>query len=318
MNYDLDLEKAVLGAILLEKDAIYQVIGILKPDIFYNNNHNIIYNSILKINASDRKIDILTVTNELRFSKQLDQIGGAYYLGNLIQSIGSAAHIEDHCKRIYDLYLKRSTIDIMRAKIKELDEGLDNDIFEVYNSISAELSNLFELSLSSDYHNIIDVIDERLTEISKISEQDKNLIGINTGFSKLNTFTNGFQGSDYVIIGARPSMGKTIIALIIAMAAIFKSGKNVLFFSLEMSKKRIADRLISIITDIDTKRIASNRLSSEEWKIINDKISNYIDKKFIIIDSSNLSIEEIKARAITLHRKIGIDEVIIDYIHPVN
>lgn len=314
MNYDLELERAILGAIILEKDAIYQAMTIIKPGLFYDDNHNLIYDHIIKVTNLGKKIDLLTISNELRNAGKLEQIGGAYYLSKLTSTVGSSAHIEDHCRIVYDLYLKRKTRDILQAKIKELDEFTDNDIFDSYNGLNADLLNLFEMSLSNDYHNMIDVMTERLEEISKINNLDNNLIGIHTGFSKLNNFTNGFQPGDYIILGARPSMGKTIIALIIAIAAIFRSGKNVLFFSLEMSKKRIADRLLSIICDIDSKRIASNSLTNSEWDKITEMTSKYIDKHFIIIDSSNLSIEDIKARSIILNRKFGIDEIIIDYI----
>ncbi|MFA6185515.1 MAG: replicative DNA helicase [Candidatus Shapirobacteria bacterium] len=311
---DLNIEKAVLGAILLEKDAIYTAIQIIKPNAFYSDNHNIIYNAIYKLYTERKPIDLLTVSNELRESNKLDSIGGAYYISSLTNNVGSCANLENHCKILYELFLRREMIRTLMSFTNVIDNDYEKDIFESYNNISAELSSLFELSLSSDYHNMKDVISERLNKIAEIKPNENNLIGINTGFSRLNSFTNGLQSGDYVIIGARPSMGKTIISLLIARAAIFQSKKKVLYFSLEMNKERIADRLLSIESKIDSKKIASNRLDNCEWKNLDESQGLYNNKDFFIIDNSGMTIEDIKARCITLHRKFGIDEVIIDYI----
>jgi replicative DNA helicase len=311
---DLNIEKAVLGAILLEKEAIYTAIQIIKPNIFYSDNHNLIFAAIYKLYTERKPIDILTVTNELRESNKIDTIGGAYYISELTSNIGSSIHLEDHCKILYELFLKRETIRTLIAFANTIDTNQEKDIFESYNNVSAELSSLFELSLSSDYHNMKDVISERLNKIAEIKPNENNLIGINTGFSRLNNFTNGLQSGDYMIVGARPSMGKTIISLLIARAAIFQSKKKVLYFSLEMNKERIADRLLSIESKIDSKKIASNRLDNCEWKNLDESQGLYNNKDFFIIDNSGMTIEDIKARCITLHRKFGIDEVIIDYI----
>jgi len=311
---DNNLEMSVLGTIIAYKDSIYQASQILKPGTFYNPMHNFIYDAILDLCGQRKQIDILSVTNYLREKNHLDYCGGAYYISQLTSNISSGSGLEDHCKILYEIFLKRTMIELLMKSVQKLDSNYEDDIFEAYNNLSAEMSQLFELSLSSDYHNMIDVISSRLNEISEIKPDQNNIIGIDSGFSKLNNFANGFQQSDYIIIGARPSMGKTIIAILIAKAAIFNSKKKVLFFSLEMDKKRIADRILAIENNIDSKRISSNRLTDIEWKELDNSMDLYKNKNFFIIDSSNLSIEDIKARAITLHRKFGIDEIIIDYI----
>lgn len=311
---DLELEKYILGTLLIYRDSIYQVYQILKPGVFYSNIHNFIYDSILYLNSQRKNIDLLAVTNHLKEINKLEYCGGAYYISQLTTDIISGNGLENHCKIIYELFLKRSMIETLLQTVKNIDENNETDIFETYNNVSAEMSNLFELSLSSDYYNIVDVIDSRLTEIAAIKQNESNLIGINSGFSELNNFSNGLQPADYIIIGARPSMGKTIIAINIARAAVFQSKKKVLFFSLEMDKKRIADRILSIESVIDSKRISSNRLSEYERKSLDDSMNLYKHKDFFIIDNSGLTIEDIKARSITLHRKFGIDEIIIDYI----
>jgi len=311
---DLLIESAVLGAILLERDAIYTAMQILKTGNFYMESHNIIFDAILKLNTQRKPIDILTVTDSLRKSGKLETCGGAYYISKLTSGVGSAAHIEDHCRILYQLYLRREMIAIGLANIKKIDENPDKDIFEVYNSMSAEMNCLFELALSSDFHNMKDVMGERLTEISEIKQKENGIVGVDTGFPKLNNLTSGFQPGDFVIIGARPSMGKTIISLLNSRACVFRSNKKVAYFSLEMSRKRIADRLLSIESVIESKKISSNNLTTLEWETLDNSVSLYTNKNFFIIDVSALTIEDIKSRAITLHRKYGIDEIIIDYI----
>jgi replicative DNA helicase len=312
--HDITIEKAILGAIMLEKNAIYEAVQVLKPGIFYSENHNIIYDFILKLYKESQPIDILSVVNQLRQAGKLEEIGGAYYISILTSEIGSACNIENHCKIIYELYLKRQVLITLQNHISEIDNNREIDIHSAYNNISAELSGLFELSLSSDYCNILELLNERLDEISKLKPDENKLIGIHTGFQILDNFTNGFQPADYVIIAGRPSMGKTVVSLICALACIFISKKKVLYFSLEMSKKRIADRIISLICKIDSRRISSNRLSEFEWKLIDDKLETFINKYLFIIDSPGLTIEQIRAKAIVMHRKYGIDEIIIDYI----
>jgi len=311
---DLNIEKYVLGTLLIYRDAIYQVSQILKAGVFYSNVHNFIYDSILYLNSQRKNIDLMAVTNHLKEINKLEYCGGAYYISQLTSNIISGNGLEDHCRIIYDLYLKRTMIDKLMETVQNIDENRENDIYEIYNNISAEMSSLFEMSLSSDYHNMVDVMKVRLDEIAEIKPNENKIIGINTGFNELNKYSNGFQSGDYIIIGARPSMGKTIVAILISRAAVFQSKKKVLFFSLEMDKKRIADRILSIESSIDSKRISSNNLTDVEWSEIDNSMDLYKNRNFFIIDSSGLTIEDIKARAITLHRKYEIDEILIDYI----
>lgn len=309
---DSKIEAAVLGAILQEPEAIYQAMTIIKPNIFYNDKNKAIYAAVIALQGRNDPIDLLTVSNSLRDAKKLDFVGGAYYVSSLTNNVGSALHIEKHCKILYELYLRREMLLCLNRQVAQI--AGDNDIFDTYNQTSAELSNIFEMSLSSNYHNMVDVMNTRLEEVSKIKIDENEMLGIHTPFSKLNKLTNGFQGSDYIILGARPSMGKTIISLLIAKAAIFLSNANGLYFSLEMSKSRLADRLLSVESNIDSKKIASNDLNSDNWSNLTESMDKYNSKQLYIIDDSGLTIEDIKARSITMKRKYGINFIIIDYI----
>jgi replicative DNA helicase len=309
---DQGIEKAVLGAILIEPDAIFAAITIINPNVFYNEKHKEIYQAIILLQNDNEPIDILTVSNKLREKTKLDYVGGAYYISLLTSNIGSSFHLEKHCRILYELFLRREMLLCFNRNIKDI--SANKDIFDTYNQTSAELSSLFEMSLSSDYYNMSDVMKSRLSVIAEIKKDESQMIGIDSGFSKLNSLTNGFQSSDYIILGARPSMGKTIISLLIAKAAMFHSNKKVLYFSLEMSKERLADRLLSIESNIDSRKISSNNLNHLDWESLENGAERYIDNNLFIIDNSGLSIEDIKARSITLNRKFDIGLILIDYI----
>lgn len=308
---DIDVEKAVLGAIILEQSSIFPILDLLKPEIFYSPAHMKICRAILELHFNKKKIDLLSVTNTLRSCKDLDEVGGAFYVSSLTSNIGSASHIVDHCQIIYELYLRR---ELLRTFHEKTDEVFDNaDVFKIYNDSVNEMQSLFEFLVRNDFHSMADVVKERLQEISEINP-NKNMNGINSGFSKLNDMTNGFQPSDYVILGARPSMGKTITALKVMMSCIEVSKRPVLFFSLEMSKERIADRILSLKTGINSMKIASNRLSAEEWKVIDSAAAAIKNDMLIIVDSGGQTIDDIRNKAITLNRSHDFGMITIDYI----
>lgn len=306
-----DLENAVLGAIILEPNAINDVYDILKPEVFYKPANQVIYKHISGIYAKGKPIDILTLVNELRASKELDEVGGAYYVSQLTSNIGSASHILDHARIVCEKFMLREIIRISNENTVKCYR--DEDVFDVYGQISSQLTNLFEGMITGTYSMMGDVIERTLERIEKINSSS-DLIGNHTGFSKLNNMTNGFQPGDYVILAARPSMGKTIKSLIVAKACLEITKKPVLYFSLEMSADRIANRLLSIETGIDSMRIASNRLTSDEWKLLNESSYKYKNLKFFIDDTSPMDIYKIRNKAVTLSRKYQLGMIVIDYI----
>lgn len=310
---DLQLEKAIIGAILLEKSAIYEVIDLLKPEVFYSSAHQKIYNAIIELHNRKVNIDILTITDQLRKSKELDEVGGAYYVSEITSNIGSASHILDHAQIVYELFLRREVIRILTEKTKACYDA-EEDIFKIYNQAQQELNGLFELLNQYDYHQVGEVMTERLETISKIQANESNIIGTNTGFSKLNMITNGFQAGDYVILGARPSVGKTITAILVAKACIEQSKRPVCFFSLEMSKERISDRILSVETRINSMNISSNKLNPVEWSLLDAAAAKYLKKNFIIIDTGGMTIQSIRNKAITLNRTNSFGLIVIDYI----
>lgn len=309
---DKKLESTILGGVLIDEEAYYEVSSILKPECFYDLKNREVWGAMVAIVQRSEKINLVTVVAELRASTKFKDENVAFYVSNLTSSVASAYNIENHSKILYELYLRREMLHTFAYISKDI-EG-NKDIFETYNKVSAELSNLFEMSLSSDFFDISEILKERLSIIQDIKAKEGGIIGINSGFSSLNNLTGGFQPGDYIILGARPSMGKTIVSLLAAKAAAQIEKKKVLYFSLEMSKERIADRLLSVESSICSRKISSNNLDAKDWGKLEESASGFVKDNFFIIDSSGLTIEDIKAKAITLHRKFGIDEIVIDYI----
>lgn len=307
--HGIEIEKAILGAILLDKDAIYEVASLLKPEVFYNPAHQFIYKAIIDIHNQKGAIDLLTVTNKLRSSGDLELVGGAYYISGLTSNIGGVTHIVDHSHIVYEYFLRREVIRISHEKSRAA-YG-DTDIFKIYNEMVHDLDETFSIIGKKNYRSMMDVATERLYNISKIDPK-RDVVGNHTGYHKLDNITNGYQPGDFIILGARPSMGKTINAIKSGMACIEHDKKPALFFSLEMSADRIADRALSELTGIDSMKISSNRLSDSEWDRLNQAISRL--EKLIIIDTPSLNINEIRNIAIALNREFHFGLIIIDYI----
>lgn len=309
--YDKNIEKAIIAGLLIDYDAIFKVIPLIETKHFYFNDYQLIYSAILDLNENKEKIDLLTVVNKLRQWKRIDEVGGAYELSGITLSVGTSNNIENHCKILIDLYLKRSLfekLNIFQGKIDSYP-----DVFDIYSELSNELTNLFTLKTYSDCVKISDSLKERAEQIEKIKD-NYDLLGISTGFTKLDRLTNGLQPGDYMIIGARPSMGKTLYSILMMNAAIFESKKKVLFFSLEMSKERISDRIFSLKTGIDSRIIASNQLNIDDWQNIDYSIALYEKNNSQIIDKSGLTIEDIRNISLAQNHKLGINLIIIDHI----
>jgi len=238
-----DLEEAVLGAVMLEKDAILEVIDILQPDSFYKEEHQKIYSAIIDLASANKAIDLLTVTEELRKKKQIDEVGGPVYITQLTSRVASAAHIEFHARIVAQNFIQRELIRVSsEIQSRAFDESTDvNDLLDFSE---AELFNVGQGNIKKESQKINVLIKEALIQIEEASKRADSLIGIPSGFTRLDRLTNGWQNSDLVIVAARPSMGKTAFVLSMARTMAVEHNKNVALFSLEMSSMQLVNRLI--------------------------------------------------------------------------
>ena len=250
----IDLEEAVLGALMLEKDALSSVIDILKPIVFYVDKHQKIFQAIHTLFEKSSPVDILTVTAQLRQQGELEMIGGAYYITELTNRVASAANIEFHSRIIIQKFIQRELIRISTDVIQSAYE----DTTDVLDLLDRAEKNLFEIAqnnLRRDSRKMDDLVHETLKEIEALKDKKDGLTGVASGFTDLDRMTSGWQKSDLVIIAARPAMGKTAFVLSCARNAAVDFDKPVVVFSLEMSSVQLVNRLISGETEIEQEKI---------------------------------------------------------------
>jgi len=309
----VDLEEAVLGAIMLEKDALTQVIDILKPEAFYKEAHQIIFSAIIKLFGKSEPVDILTVTNQLKNNGELDLVGGPYYITQLTNRIASAANVEYHARIISQKFIQRELIRISSDIIKDAFEDT-TDVFDLLDRAEQNLFSVSESNLRRNYEDMQSLVTDAIKEIEAAKGQEGHLRGIPSGFTELDRITNGWQKSDLVILAARPGMGKTAFVLSMARNCAIDFGKSIALFSLEMSSIQLVTRLISSETQLSADKLKKGNLESYEWEQLHSKINKLTDAKLLIDDTPALTVFELRAKCRRLKAQHDIDMVIIDYL----
>jgi replicative DNA helicase len=309
----IDMEEAVLGAIMLEKEAIITVIDILKPESFYKDVHQKIYESIMSLNLRELPVDLYTVTEELRSTDELDNIGGPVYLTQLTSKVVSAAHVEFHAKIVAQKFIQRELIRVT-SEIQNRAFDDSNDINELLDYSENELFQIAEGNIKKEVATLNIVLKEAIHEIEEASKREDALVGVPSGFTKLDRLTSGWQKSDLIIIAARPSMGKTALALSMARNMAIDHKKSVAFFSLEMAAVQLVNRLIVAETELPSNRIKNGRLKEDEWKQLETKIKILEDASIYIDDTPAISVFELRAKCRRLSAQHKLDLAIVDYL----
>ncbi|HET8829567.1 MAG TPA: replicative DNA helicase, partial [Pelobium sp.] len=309
----LDLEEAVLGALMLEKDALSTVIDILKPEVFYKDAHQKIFQSIQTLFTASSPVDILTVCAQLRQQGELDLIGGAFYITELTNRVASAANIEFHARIISQKFIQRELIRISTDIINQSYEDT-SDVFELLDYAEKNLFDIAQNNLRRDSRKMDDIIKESLKMLESLRGKDDTLTGVPSGFTALDRVTNGWQKSDLIIIAARPAMGKTAFVLTCARNAAVQFNKPVVVFSLEMSSVQLTNRLISGEAEIEQEKIRKGQLEDWEWQQMHSKIGKLSEAPLIIDDTPALNVFEFRAKCRRLKAQYDIQMIIIDYL----
>jgi replicative DNA helicase len=309
----VDLEEAVLGALMLEKDALSSVIDILKPVVFYVDKHQRIFNAIHVLFEKSSPVDILTVTAQLRQQGELEMIGGAYYITELTNRVASAANIEFHARIIIQKFIQRELIRISTEVINSAYEDT-TDVLDLLDKAEKNLFDIAQNNLRRDSRKMDDILNESLKEIEALKDKKDGLTGVASGFTELDRMTSGWQKSDLVIIAARPAMGKTAFVLSCARNAAVDFHKPVVVFSLEMSSVQLVNRLISGETEVEQEKIRKGNLEEWEWQQIHSKIGRLEQAPLIIDDTPALNIFEFRAKCRRLKSQYDIQLIIIDYL----
>jgi replicative DNA helicase len=309
----IDMEEAVLGAIMLEKEAVITVLDILKPESFYKDAHRKIFKAILDLNLREYPVDLYTVTEELRAHQELDSVGGPVYLTQLTSKVVSAANVDYHSRIVAQKYIQRELIRVSsEIQTRSFDDTYD--VTELLDYSENELFQIAEGNIKREVSPINVVIKEAIAEIEKAGKREDALVGTPSGFTKLDRLTSGWQKSELIIIAARPSMGKTALALSMARNMSIDHGRNVAIFSCEMSSIQLVNRLIIAETDIPGDKIRNGRLSEEEWKQLDTRIKKLVQAPIYIDDTPAISIFELRAKCRRLMAQHKLDIVIVDYL----
>ncbi|MEP6513038.1 MAG: replicative DNA helicase [Parafilimonas sp.] len=311
-----ELEEAVLGAIMLEKSAFDTVIEILRPECFYTDAHQHIFKAFESLAQKSMPIDMLTVVEELKFKEQLDSIGGPYYVTKLTNAVVSAANIEAHARIILQKFIQRELIRISGEIIGDVYED-STDVFDLLDESETKMFNITNNYLKKNYDDIANVLAKAINRIDELRTKPDSISGVPSGFASLDRVTYGWQPTDLIIIAARPSVGKTALALNLARNAALNHFKNtpVAIFSLEMSASQLVQRLLSAQSEIPLEKIARGKLEEHEYQQLHTKGIKELEKAPIFIDdTAALNIFEFRAKARRLVNKHNVGLIIIDYM----
>lgn len=309
----LDMEEAVLGALMLEKDALHRIMDILKVHMFYKDANRFIFEEILKLFDNSEPIDILTIKNALRKSGKLEVVGGAFYLTELTSRVASAANIEYHARIIAEKFILRQLIKFSDEVIKSAYDET-TDVFELLDSTEQKIFEISENNLQRNYQGMGELVIKTLERLEEIRGRDSSVTGIPSGLAELDKMTTGWQKTDLVIIAARPAMGKTALTLTLARNAALRFNEPAVFFSLEMAATQLVQRLITSEAELDAQRVRTGQLQDFEWQQLITRIGSLNKAPLFIDDTPALGIPELRAKCRRLKAEKNIGMVIIDYL----
>jgi len=309
----LELEQAVLGALMIDNDALSNSIELLKPESFYQTEHQKVFSAIEDLFNSTQPVDILTVTNLLKQKGELRDVGGAAFVSKLTERVASAANIETHARIIAQKFIQRELIRISSTTIKDAYDDT-TDVFDLLNAAEQGLFEISEGNIRKNYDKMSTLIRQALEQIEEIKNKEDGLSGVPSGFSDLDRVTSGWQKSDLVILAARPGMGKTAFVLSMARNTAVQFKKPVAVFSLEMSSVQLVNRLISSESGIPAEKLRKGNLEDHEWIQLNQQITSLSEAPLFIDDTPALTVFELRAKCRRLVRNNGVEMVIIDYL----
>ncbi|MCB0641409.1 MAG: replicative DNA helicase, partial [Phaeodactylibacter sp.] len=309
----LPLEEAVLGALMLDKDALSVVMDILRPSSFYKEAHQRIFEGMLNLFQRSHPIDLLTVTEELKKAGNLEMVGGPYYLVELTNRVASAANIEYHARIIAQKHIQRELISVSTTIIRDAYEDT-TDVFTLLDDAEKGLFAITQQNLSRSVESMGSLASKALKQLESLKDKEDGLTGIPSGFTALDRLTSGWQPSDLIILAARPGMGKTSFVLALARNAAMDFNKGIAIFSLEMSNLQLVQRLISMESEISGSKLRNGQMEDYEWQQLHSSIEKLSEAPIFIDDTPGINIFELRAKCRRLKMQHDIQMVIIDYL----
>ncbi|HEY4490578.1 MAG TPA: replicative DNA helicase [Acidobacteriota bacterium] len=313
LPHNLDAERSVLGAIILENESLYQILDSLSASDFYAENHKILYGTISDLISETRAVDLVTLREELSKARQLDQVGGITYIASLIDSVPTARNIQHYAQIIKEKAVLRRMIqagyEIIDSCYKQ-----EEETDEILNKAERSIFSIAEDRIQTGFQPLKNLIDDAFNRITYLQEHPGELTGLSTGFKDLDDLTSGLQPSDLIIIAGRPSMGKTAFALNIALHVGTLLKKSIGLFSLEMSKEQLMLRLLCSEARLNSHHLRTGGFSRKEWSDLLRTMTVLSESKIFIDDSSALTPLEMGAKARRLKAEHGLDVLIVDYL----
>ncbi|MBL7720124.1 MAG: replicative DNA helicase [Flavipsychrobacter sp.] len=311
-----ELEEAVLGAIMLEKDKLAEVLEIIQsPDCFYVDANQKIYAGIRRLFDKGMPVDLLTLTDELRKSGELEIVGGAYYLTRLTMSVVSSAHVEAHARIVMEKFIQRELIRISGQVIGDAYED-STDVFDLLDKAESNLYEITDKHLRKNFKSLKEVLVRTVQEIEEAKNKKDDITGVPSSFVPLDKLTSGWQKTDLIILAARPAVGKTAFCLNLAMNAALNAQKPfpVAFFSLEMGAGQLVKRMLAAVTEVSMDAITKGRMQEHEFVQMTQRMTKLAAAPIFLDDQAALNIFELRAKARRLKQKHDIQLIIIDYL----
>ena len=298
-----DMEKAVLGALMIDKDAYLEVSNLLRPESFYEPRNQMVYDAIVRLSMDENPVDVLTVADKLGKMGKLEEVGGPAYIADLSSRVATSANVEYHANIVAEKYLARQMIQYVSV----IGKKTFDETYDIKDVVQEAESTLFELSqknMKKDYSVLSPIVDKAMEIVKMAHANIGGVTGISTGYNKLDDMTCGWQDSDLVIIAGRPAMGKTAFALSLAKNIAADQNIPMAFFSLEMSDVQLANRLMSNACMIEGKKLLSGQLDRSDWLRLDKKLDKLKDAPLYIDDTEGLSVMELRSKARRLVREI--------------
>ena len=310
----IEAEKALIGSVLIKQDALYEVMEFIHPESFYVHKHEMIFQAMLDLFSAAEPIDLLTLSHKLQLKGQLDTVGGEIYLTELATSVPSSTNVEHYAQIVFTAYIKRRIIDAA-SKISDIGFDGDKQVEEIIDKAEKELFAISQDMSSSDFIDMNTLAKEASERLMKLQDGDSKMRGVPTGFASIDRKLSGFQPSDMIILAARPSVGKTSLALDFVRKIAVQHKKSVAFFSLEMSKDQLMDRMLSAESRVDYWKMRTGSLTAEtDFTALQDGLGRLSEAKIYIDDNSYNNVLRMKSAARKLKRKRGLDILIVDYL----
>lgn len=310
---NLEAEQSILGGILLENAALNPVLEIMAGSDFYSDAHRKIFGGILELSDRNQPVDLITLSNHLRDKKQLDAVGGAVYLSQLVDNVPSAANIGHYARIVKEKSVLRNLIGTA-TEILNRTYGAGADVDSVLDEAEHAIFEISQNKIKPSFYPLKDIIKDSFRTIERLYEKKELITGVATGFTKLDEMTSGLQRSDLIIIAGRPSMGKTAFALNIAQFCSVEEGVPVAVFSLEMAKEQLAMRMLSSEARVDSQKIRKGFLGESDWPKLTTAAGRLSEARLYIDDTPSISVLEMKAKSRRLKAEHGLGLIVLDYL----